>query len=151
MYLFKFQPITKTIYLGIEQIAGTSTGNLPATRYEYFFKYNKNLNDETEEQWNTFIDKIIELSSKKRSVYITIRSSASYVPTRTFKNNKQLASTRAKNLQTKIKEAVAAKGGDIKKLRFSRKSKVGGPRYRGDHDLGRAKYEPHQYVKARVK
>lgn len=143
--------ITKTIYLGIEQIAGTSTGNLPATRYEYFFKYNKNLNDETEEQWNTFIDKIIELSSKKRSVYITIRSSASYVPTRTFKNNKQLASTRAKNLQTKIKEAVAAKGGDIKKLRFSRKSKVGGPRYRGDHDLGRAKYEPHQYVKARVK
>ena len=143
--------IVKTLYIGAEQVAGSSGGPLPETEYEYFFNYNKNLNDETEDQWNKFIDKIIELSAKKRSVYVRIKASASYVPTRSFRNNKQLASTRALNLQKKIKEAVLAKGGDVKKIRFKRSSKVGGPRYKGDHDLGRSKYEPFQFVKAKAK
>lgn len=143
--------ILKTLFIGVEQVASSNSGALPETEYEYFFKYNKNLNDDTEEQWNKFIDKIIEISSKKRSVYVRIKASASYVPTRSFKNNKQLASTRAKNLQQKIKDAVLAKGGDIKKLRFKRSSKVSGPRYKGDHDLGRSKYEPFQFVKAKVR
>ncbi len=143
--------IVKTLYIGSEQVAGSSGGPLPETEYEYFFKYNKNLNDETEDQWNKFIDKIIELSAKKRSVYVRIKASASYVPTRSFRNNRQLARTRALNLQKKIKEAVLAKGGDVKKIRFKRSSKVGGPRYKGDHDLGRSKYEPFQFVKAKAK
>jgi hypothetical protein len=143
--------ILKTLLIGVEQVASSNSGALPETEYEYFFKYNKNLNDDTEEQWNKFIDKIIEIASKKRSVSVRIKASASYVPTRTFKNNRQLASTRAKNLQQKIKDAVLAKGGDVRKLRFSRSSKVSGPRYKGDHDIGRSKYEPFQFVKAKVK
>ncbi len=141
--------ITKTLYVGNEG-GGQAVANLEATEYEYYFKYNKNLNDEAENQWNTFIDKVIELSSKK-TVSIKINASASYVPTRAFKNNKTLAASRARKLQDKIKDAVIAKGGNVKKLRFSRKSKVQGPRYKGDWDLGRAKYEPYQYVKAKAR
>ena len=97
--------------------------------------------------WTNFIDKIVELS-KQKTVKVTINSSASRVPCRN--GNKRLATARAKKLQTKIKEAVAAKGGEVKKLKFIKKAKVGGPKYRGDFNVGRKKYEKHQYVKAKA-
>jgi hypothetical protein len=127
-------------------VAGT---NLSASEYEFFFKYNKKQNDD-DASWTAFIDNIVALSNKK-TVNITIRASASRVPTRAFRNNAQLASARAASLQKRIKDAVEAKGGNVKKLRFKKIPVVGGPRYRGDHDLGRAKYEKHQYVKAKAR
>jgi hypothetical protein len=117
--------------------------------YEFYFKYNKNMNEDTE-TWTSFIDKIVELS-KRKTVFITINASASKVPTRTFKNNAQLASSRANKLEDRIKEAYVAKGANVKKLKFIKKSVVGGPAYKGDWDLGRTKYEANQYVKAKAK
>jgi len=122
---------------------------LPASQYEFFFKYNKNQNDE-DAVWTAFIDNIAE-RSKKKSVSITIIASASRVPTRAYKNNSELASTRAKKLQDRIKEEVAAKGGNVAKLRFLKNSVVGGPRYKEDAILGREKYEKHQFVKAKAR
>ncbi len=137
----------KTLYVGgnTDQVAT----KLPPTEYEHFFKYDRN-KVEDEEAWTVFIDKVIELSKVKK-VTITISASASRVPTRAYKSNKQLAGVRGKKLQEKIKESVAAKGGDLKQLRFTKKSKVGGPRYKGDWDIGRKKYEPFQFVKAKAK
>ena len=148
--------ISKTLLINVAKAvvstnepAGTSSGDLPPSRYEFYFQYNRNINEE-DGAWTAFIDRIVELSQKK-TVRVSIKASASKVPTRAYKNNKQLASSRAKNLQKRIKEAVEAKGGNVKKLKFTRSSKVGGPKYRGDRDLGREKYEKHQFVKASAK
>ncbi|MEI8138044.1 MAG: hypothetical protein WCH21_12025, partial [Bacteroidota bacterium] len=146
--------ITKILLIGQEPIVSNSDNNstnvspdLPASEYEFYFTYNQKSNNDADPVWTNFIDKIVELS-KQKTVKITINSSASRVPCR--RGNKNLASARAKNLQVKIKEAVAAKGGEVKKLKFIKKAKVSGPKYRGDFNFGRKKYEKHQYVKAKA-
>lgn len=138
----------KTILIDLK--SSTSSAPSALVDYEYYFKYNKNVNDDAEPAWTSFIDKIVELSNRK-IVFVTINASASKVPTRTFKNNAQLAASRANKLSDRIKEAFVAKGGNLKKLKFIKKSAVGGPAYNGDWDLGRTKYEAHQYVKAKAK
>lgn len=135
----------KTLLIGSEK----NIASIPATDYEFYFKYNKNVNDDAD-IWLAFIDKVIELS-KQKQVVVTIHSSASTVPTRAFKNNYELATSRANKLEERISAAIAAKGGDTGKIKFVKQSMVGGPAYAGDADLGRAKYEAHQYVKAKVK
>ncbi len=147
--------LAKTLFVGVEQAAtdngtgGVSNGNLPSSQYEFFFKYNKNQNED-DNVWTNFIDHIVELS-KKKTVRVSIKASASRVPTRAYTNNRQLASSRAQKLQERIKEAVVAKGGNVSKVRFSKIPVVGGPRYRGDAALGREKYEKHQFVKAKAR
>ncbi|MCE3229320.1 MAG: hypothetical protein K0S32_3871 [Bacteroidetes bacterium] len=146
----KTKKVIKTVMVTGES-SGTSdvATNLPPSQYEFYFKYNKNQNDE-DAVWTNFVDKVVELS-KNKTVSITINASASKVPTRSFKNNQELASTRASKLEDKIKEAVTAKGGDASKLKFSKSAIVGGPAYRGDHDINRENFEKHQYVKAKAK
>jgi len=141
--------ITKTLLLVGEASGSDVSTALTPSEYEFYFGYNKNINDDSE-TWTNFINNIVEMS-KKKTVMISINASASFVPTRAYKNNAELAATRASKLEARIKEAVEAKGGEVKKLRFAKKSKVGGPRYRGDHDINRETYEKHQYVKAKAK
>lgn len=142
----KTKRITKTLYVG----AGSTDNSTPAltkSQYEFYFKYNAEQNDD-DQVWIAFIDNIVEIS-KKKTVTVNIQASASKVPTRVYDgNNKKLAAARANKLQDRIKAAVEAKGGDVGKLKFAKRSGVGGPAYKGDHDLGRAKYEKFQFVKA---
>jgi hypothetical protein len=145
----KGKKISKTLLIGVQTtVTDVATTSTPS-QYEFFFKYNKNQNEE-DAAWTTFVDNVVELS-KKKSVRIAIKASASRVPTRAFKNNQELASLRATKLQEKIKEAVTAKGGDASKLKFSKTATVGGPAYRGDHDINRENFEKHQFVKANAK
>jgi len=152
----KGKKLSKTILIGVEKIVsnnndgGTANPNITSSEYEFFFKYNRNQNDE-DATWTAFVDNIVALTAKKKTVRISIKASASRVPTRAYRNNKQLASTRAMKLQKRIIEAVEAKGGNVKKLRFTRDSRVAGPKYRGDHFEGRAKYEKYQFVKAKAR
>lgn len=149
--------LTKTILIRQETVKNNTvvknnnttnvSSNLPATEYEFYFTYHKKKTDDTEASWISFIDKITELS-KQKTVTVTINSSASTVPYRN--GNKNLASARAKKLQASIKEAVEAKGGDVSNIKFIKRAKVSGPRYKGDFNLGRKKYEKYQYVKAKA-
>ncbi len=151
--------IAKTLLVGGAPVVVTNntnnnTSNTPANTspadYEFFFKYNIHQSDENPE-WIAFIDNIVE-KSKKRSVSISVKGSASRVPTKVFaKGNPELAATRASKLVERIKEAVTAKGGEVKKLRFSKSSVVGGPRYNDDAVLGMEKYQKHQFVKAKAR
>jgi hypothetical protein len=127
--------------------SSVQSSNLPATEFEFYFTYNKKKINDSDPVWSAFIDKIVELS-KQKEVKVNITSSASRVPCRN--GNKRLAAARAKKLQANIKEAVAAKGGDVTKLKFIKQSKVAGPKYRGDFNLGRKKYEKFQFVKAKA-
>jgi hypothetical protein len=133
-----------------EPEATTADGDL-AVDYEIHYKYNRNTIDDNDARWNSFVEKLVELSNAG-TVRVNISASASKVPTRAFKrSNLKLAQTRASNLQNKITEAVEAKGGKKGNISFSRSAKVGGPSYKGDWDLGREKYEKHQYSKAKIK
>jgi hypothetical protein len=151
----KLKKITKTLYIDQpddvpeESTKTTSNADL-AVNYEIFYKYNRNQIDQEDDVWINFINNVVE-SSKTKIVRIVINSSASKVPTRKFKSNQQLSSLRAKNLQNKITEAVTAKGGEKNKLLFTRKAVVAGPKYKGDWNLGKEKYEKHQFAKAKIK
>ncbi|MBA2613618.1 MAG: PD40 domain-containing protein [Bacteroidetes bacterium] len=148
----------KTILINQSAVASNNTNNnthtntnatsdLPPSEYEFYFTYNQKKINDADAVWTNFIDKVVELS-KQKTVTVRISSSASRVPCRN--GNKRLASARAKKLQSLIKEALEAKGGNVAKIKFSKKSKVGGPKYRGDFNIGRKKYEKFQYVKAKA-
>ncbi len=137
----------KTLYVQ----AAPVIEKLPPTKYEYYFSYNKNKNDDAAEAWINFIDRLVELS-KKRNVSVSIVASASKVPTMIiFKDNKELAKSRAQIMQDKINEAVAAKGGDVSKLKFSKQSSVNGPGWHNDHVERRLIFEKYQFVKVTSK
>jgi tetratricopeptide (TPR) repeat protein len=140
---------SKTIYLETAPTAPVAT-TAPG-KYEFHFGYNHNKIDEAEQSWVDLIDRIVALSQKK-TVTVNINSSASKVPCmRVFKNNKELAASRATVTEEKIKAAVEAKGGDVKKLKFVKASSVNGPPWRNDHDIHRAIFEKYQYVKVSAK
>lgn len=132
---------------GAPSIADTDAGGVD---FEIYYKYNRNTIDDEGAEWTGFIDKVVAMS-KTQAVKISINSSASKVPTRAFKSNQELANKRALNLENKISEAVAAKGGQKDMLKFTRNARVGGPSYKGDAALGREKYEKHQFSKAKIK
>lgn len=140
----------KILYVAYEATAADLL-TLKASEYEFFYKYNHNVINESEPIWINFIDNIATLSKKKKVVRIAIQGSASRVPTRSFRSNGKLADVRSKKLETKIKKALADKGVNLKKIKFTRKSMVGGPKYKGDWNLGRKKYEAFQFVKAKAK
>lgn len=121
---------------------------LPEGEYQFYFKYNRNKIDENEEAWINFVSKVVELS-KSKPVTVDVYSSASTVPTRAYKNNKGLASSRARKTVEKLSSAITEKGGNTSNITFKRRSKVNGPRYNND-PRKRKKYEKYQYVKAKV-
>jgi len=124
---------------------------LPATDYEFYYKYGRKVINESDQTWINFIDNIVDLTTKRPMVVITIKSSASRVPSRSKGGNAALASVRGKNLETLIRSSLEAKGVDKSKYKFARSSSIGGPQYRGDWKVGRKKYEKHQFVKAHAK
>lgn len=136
---------SKTIYL--EAAGAAPVVKATPGKYEYHFGYNHNKIDETEESWTSLIDRIAT-ASQKRTVVVNINASASKVPCmRTFKNNQELAASRAQLTADKIKAAVEAKGGDVKKIKFVKQSSVNGPAWKNDQDIHRSIFEKYQYVK----
>ncbi len=146
--------IKKTVYLegaetGTPDNSGLSQSNLPNTEYEFYFKYNRTKIDETEATWTNYIAKLAELT-KEKVVNVSIKSSASYVPTRAFRNNKDLARARARATREKIKAALEAKGGNLANLKIKYTYNVNGPKFKSDFRKRKAKYEKHQYVKVKT-
>ncbi len=138
----------KILYLESAPVASSKPLNV--NKYEYYFTYNKNKLDSAQEVWNGFIEKLVKVS-KKKTVTVQIEASASKVPTMiSFKNNKELAASRASRTREKIIEAVEAQGGNVKRIKFTLHSSVGGPRWNNDHIERRKVFEKYQYVKARI-
>lgn len=124
---------------------------LSATDYEFYYKYGRKVINENDQTWINFIENVVDLTKKRAIVTITIKSSASRVPSRTRGGNPKLAQIRGKNLEKLILSSLAEKGIDKKQVKFVKTASVGGPKYRGDWKVGRKKYEKHQFVKARAK
>ncbi|MDI9342646.1 MAG: hypothetical protein QM534_18890, partial [Sediminibacterium sp.] len=149
--------IRKTLYMdnmgsgdtGSGTSGGSSVAGLSDTEYEFYFKYNRTKIDDAETIWTNFVNKVVEMS-KEKVVVVSIKSSASFVPTRAFTNNKELARSRARATREKLREAVEAKGGNMENLKVKYTYGVNGPEYRSDFRKRRAKYEKHQYVKLKA-
>ena len=148
--------ITQVIYMDDSQVAVKGGNNVDntdykpdmscgsAVKYKHNFGYNLNEIEEAKD-WEILIEGIVS-KLKECNPKVKIMSSASQVPTRTFPDNKDLASSRANKMEDKIKAAVTAKGGDSSKIEFVKISAVRGPIYESDYQNTK-KYGPFQYVR----
>ena len=135
---------TKSGNNGRSSFNGANTGCGSPVNYSYYFAYDKNEVNEAAD-WNSLMDAIVA-KTKECNPVVKIMSSASQVPTHAYSSNRELAKTRAENLQEKIKADVAAKGGDASKIDFKVIYQVRGPVYEGDYQ-NTEKYGKFQYVK----
>jgi hypothetical protein len=86
-----------------------------------------------------------------QEISIHIESSASRVPTKTFKSNINLASLRGNNAKTIVVNALLAKGISRDKINVNAiNAIVSGPKYKKDYK-NTEKYQKFQYVKVVIK
>lgn len=142
----------KTLVIDANPIASSNATESPEKNYacgnpinfKRFFSYDRNETKE-EDEWTNIIDAIVA-KTKECSPTVKILSSASQVPTRKYSNNRLLAKSRAEKMESKIREAVTAKGGDADKINFKLVYEVRGPIYEADYKNVK-KYGKYQYVK----
>ena len=120
--------------------------------YEKFYQYNARDISKDEANFKNFIKDLGNLIQCNGVARVEITSSASYVPTKTFKSNSELARFRATDAEERLKEAAQAAGLDVTKINIiAMDAKVLGPKYKGDFDTNRAVYEQYQYVKIKAR
>ncbi|PHR48136.1 MAG: hypothetical protein COA32_06340 [Fluviicola sp.] len=116
------------------------------------FDYNNNKLSLEKGSLKALLDELISQAEAGRENFeITVNASASKVPTRTFKNNMELANTRANNMTALLKEFIDSnetlKGKVVVK---TNKVGVNGPAYKyGTHE-DIEKYVPFQFVEIKV-
>ncbi len=116
--------------------------------FSLFFKYNKKEIDREAADFKRFIDELSSCLAKNPAFEIIIESSASTVPTRTFRSNENLANLRAKAAREKVSKALTEKGIKKEQIVFSAtKALVQGPEYKKDAIENMAVYEQYQYIK----
>ncbi|MCC6840728.1 MAG: PD40 domain-containing protein [Flavobacteriales bacterium] len=122
-----------------------------AAEFVKYHGYNEKGIDIGTAEWKDFVTKVLALVDQQATVDITIESSASHVPTRTYGNNDKLSTLRMEEASTRLIDAIKAAGKDPAKLRLvSVNHLVQGPKYRGDYK-DTAKYGKFQYVKLKAR
>jgi hypothetical protein len=117
----------------------------------FYFKYNMNDLDEQAPEYVKFIDYLLENKDASGKIKINVVASASKVPTKKFKDNKELAEIRAQNTLNRLIATLERKGvnkSDV--IVSSKKGIVSGPSYANDRD-NFEKYEKFQYAKVDLK
>ncbi len=117
----------------------------------FYFKYNMNDLDEQAPEYVKFIDYLLENKDASGKIKINVVASASKVPTKKFKDNKELAEIRAQNTLNRLIATLERKGinkSDV--IVSSKKGIVSGPSYANDRD-NFEKYEKFQYAKVELK
>ncbi len=118
---------------------------------KHHFVYNGSVLSLKEGKLNSFVKGIEhQLDKGKGNIVIEITSSASQVPTQTYKTNERLAQVRAdkikKTLDDYFKSSKYKGKVEIKIVQTT----VGGPSYQGDKE-NTAKYEPYQFISLQTK
>jgi len=120
-------------------------------KYQEFFNYNVKAINATASEYVGLLNKALEQSKTAGKVVIEIEASASRVPTKTFRTNKNLSENRAQVAKETVLKSLLEKGISKDKIVFKNvKSLVQGPRYKGDYK-NKANYEKYQYVIIRLK
>ena len=119
--------------------------------FEKYFDYNVKDITANQTEFTNFVNEIKVRLKAGKSAEIYIESSASKVPTTTFKTNQNLANVRATALKEEIIAAVKNDGLDAAKISVKQKAVVQGPAYKGDYNQNKAEYGKYQFVKATMK
>ena len=116
--------------------------------YKSQFDYNHKTLAATDSGFQQLLEKMAYWHSKGYKIRVNIQSSASKVPTQSYKNNQLLASQRAKTAAGLLRNTAAGKGilPAIESIKIDW-AKVQGPAYNNDHEKNSHLYEPYQYVK----
>lgn len=119
--------------------------------YERYYNYNKKgVSDD--KNFNKFVNDAAKLVKANGVVYIDIESSASKVPTATFKTNENLAKVRMEEAKKRLIIALKAKGISEDKIKFvSETSMVQGPEYNDDYKENADEYHKYQYIRLKAK
>ncbi|MBK7181995.1 MAG: hypothetical protein IPH89_03155 [Bacteroidetes bacterium] len=126
-----------------EQLASVDKLN-----FKMNFKYNVTEIDVNDAPYAEFITNLVDLYTKNGVLNINLISSASMVPTRAYKSNKELSIARSNKAKEQLIQALKAKGVDESKITFVKvKSIVDGPNYNSDYIMNRATYEKFQFIK----
>lgn len=116
----------------------------------HVFKYNKNKVTVRKGKLRKFVKQVEEqIADGREQITVSIHSSASKVPTKTFGTNDALAQKRAENIKYDLVDYFTSKGLESKVTVVISKVEVAGPDYEDDAG-NRSKYEPFQFVKLRT-
>lgn len=118
--------------------------------FQKYYGYNVKGIESDEKRWNEFIEATILIINTKGSVKIDLEGSASYVPTKSYASNKELADKRANDAKEMLLASLKAKGIDTSKVKFvAVNAKVQGPKYSGDYK-DTEKYGKYQFIKIKA-
>ena len=119
----------------------------PPLEFMHYFTYNKNVISTSEGELKTFVENVEkQLNEGRESVTISIYSSASNVPTKTYVTNQNLAHVRAENIKKELTAYFEGKEELKGKVTVIVGSElVQGPEYEKD-SANKEKYNPFQYV-----
>lgn len=127
--------------------AGSATAPEPK-EYIQYFPYNKKVITLGDERFQDFVKSLVPNYQKYGKLNITIESSSSNVPTKSYANNELLTQARATEARKRILETLKKNGVDPEKVTFGKDiTRVQGPAYKKDAAEKMAEYEKYQYVK----
>tara|TARA_R110002049_G_scaffold3502_10_gene26257 strand:+ start:5227 stop:7674 length:2448 start_codon:yes stop_codon:yes gene_type:complete len=120
--------------------------------FQKFFPYNVKDIDENNKQFVSFTNDIAELIKQRGYADIIITSSASKVPTKTWKKNSIISSKRAYDTKALLERVMLKKGLKPSQFNFvDVNTLITGPEYKGDYLTNKRVYEKHQYVRVFIK
>jgi hypothetical protein len=139
-------------YVFGDKIVVPEAGTKMIAEYQRFYKYNKKGVADDLARFEKFADSLAKIVELNGVAYVEIESSASHVPTTTFKTNRNLTNKRAEDAKQAIITAMKKRGIDPAKIKISSyNALVQGPPYRNDFDTNRDTYEKYQYIKLKAK
>jgi hypothetical protein len=116
---------------------------------KHFFEYNADKLTVEEGKLKDFVNKVEKMvGAGRETIIISITSSASFVPTRTFGTNERLAKSRAEKMKKELEQYFAKANVKVKVEVAA--SVVAGPKYEGDHE-NVEKYRDFQFIELKTK
>jgi len=139
------QTASTTVVIGEPKPVVAVTPTKRSYSMTHYFGYNADKLDLENEKLKDFINGVQSQVKNGKEVTVEIKSSASYVPTREFSSNDELAKSRAKKIKKLLEGYFKDKGlSDNIEVVIS-ETMVAGPLYGNDRD-NIEKYQPFQYI-----
>ena len=119
--------------------------------FQHNFGYNKDKFNTKNAALKMYVKGIKQLIKAGKTVTILVYSSASKVPTRSYKNNYELSKKRQKTGRSILIKILKSEGVDISKIKFiDKEALVQGPDYNNDAKEKQSVYQRYQYIKFEI-
>jgi len=116
--------------------------------YKQQFPYNQKTVVAGDAEFQKFVATLLPVIEKNGVITVSIESSASRVPTKTFVDNEDLSQKRAAEAREKLLSTLKQKGIGANQVKFNPEiSVVQGPAYENDYLENQKVYEEFQYIK----